>query len=206
MKRSISVMQIKEVPWYLPIMLKSVREHMDWPIVLMTDETLDVSDLDVDEVIRRPCGERIALSRIEHLYHFPHKETLNLDNDVIIRKNILDVFDNPFDVALTWRQATRTDNFGRPLNRFNSGVMFSRSKEFWADCLEWFKDKGDRTAEWGGEQRSVNFVSGAGKFAIHELPCSTYNWSPSQHKQRNDKAHVWHYKGSQRKQWMKSFE
>lgn len=172
-------------------MIASVRKHMDWPIVMLTDETTEAQD--VDEVVRFPCRGQIAKDHIEALKGFEHDETVHLDTDLIVKGDVRHVFDQPFDVALTWRVASM---------RYNSGVMFSRSHDFWVKCSEWFEGKGDRTAEWTGEQRAVNDVAETGEFNVLELPCDTYNWSPCKERQEREQALIWHYKGA-RKKWMR---
>jgi len=78
--------------------------------------------------------------------------------------------------------------------------MFSRSITFWEECSEWFSDQGEKTAGWGGDQRSMNAIAASGRFDVLELPCSTYNWSPEPGITMGDDVAIVHYKGA-RKNW-----
>jgi len=84
---------------------------------------------------------------------------------------------------------------------YNTGVMFSRSKSFWVDCLDWLRDKPESLQQWYGDQYAVAAIAGNGSYQVKELPCDKFNWSPNSREDTSD-ARIWHYKGAVRKKWM----
>lgn len=183
---------------YVHKMVASVKEHYSH-LIQMTDQVTEQIE-GTDELIRGDYGH-MAYSRICHIRDYPHEELLILDNDLLVKRQVDEVWDWDFDVALGIRPGLDDRN------KYNSGVMFSRSHKFWVDCAEWFETQGKKTWDWGGEQRSVNFVANNKKFKhkykVCNLNCGVYNWAPPKNKNaKNDKAAIWHYKGGDRKKWM----
>ena len=133
-----------------------------------------------------------------------------LDTDIIVKRNVEEVFNKEFDVALTRRSLydpagkSEIDN----VQPYNTGVVFSRCNEFWDKCLEWLAPR-EEHHKWAGEQRAINHVAARSAsrkpphndyFNILVLKCSEYNWTPSPNLMES-KAAIWHYKGN-RKRWI----
>lgn len=206
--REIAFLQIGKHPYYLEKMLESVRKHFALPIVMMTD--LSTPECDVDKVVRKDFTG-IAYSRIAHLAEYPHEELISLDTDLIVKGNMEHVFEKPFDIALTLRDSVNLADIRRgektPTKNgelYNTGVFFSRGTRFFEKALKWLETRDDRVKQWGGEQRSMNYVAlnETEDFDILNLPCRLYNWSPGAGYSENPKAYVYHYKGG-RKRFMK---
>lgn len=177
------------------------------PIVQLTDhKTAAVPG--VDEVIRRQWnGRHLMLFRMEHLASID-EEHLTCDADVIFKKPVSDVWDEPFDVALTYRShpVVLTKDWHGEIKGadlattmpINTGVMFSRNADFWRECLEHMKSLPEDKLNWWGDQMAVCHV--APRFHVKRLECDEFNWTPS-HKGHYEGARIVHYKGT-RKSWL----
>ena len=82
------------------IMVASLKKTMpNARLVQMTDaDTLPIPG--VDEVIRKPqTDNRFMCYRLLHLRDFPRGDTVFLDVDVIVRRDLATVFDADFDIG-----------------------------------------------------------------------------------------------------------
>jgi len=105
---------------------------------------------------------------------------------------VADVFAEPFDVALTWRD-------GQPLMPYNTGVMFGRGTRFWKAMRE-RQQREPRFEAFVTEQEGIAQEAESGGHRVKVLPCAEWNNSDV-----NDvcvpPARVLHYKGA-RKEYM----
>lgn len=183
-------------------MVASVRKTMPAvPIVHMRDEaTPEVADCS-SQVIPWD-GKRLMTYRGQHLAALEHGDVLSLDTDVIVQKDLRPVFHRHFDVALTKRKGPILDPAGIDIAKlmpYNTGVMFCKRAAFWARIYDLIKSMPEEAQGWWGDQMAVK--AAAPEFNTLELPCSTYNYTPSvESEDVSDKAVV-HYKGN-RKDWM----
>ena len=184
-------------------MVKSVRRFYDCPIVQMSDsKTPEIEG--VDEVRRIPFKLPLMLYRLKHLYSFPHEEMLILDTDVIAKRRMPDIWGIDFDIGLTRREQGKLyEGDGADIGEdmpYNTGVMFSRSQQFWEDCFNWLVPRKE-LHQWYGDQRAVAEVVKRGNYTFAEFKCSDFNWAPSHAGDTSD-AFFWHYKGAVRKKWI----
>jgi hypothetical protein len=108
-------------------------------------------------------------------------------------------------VALTdrqWPHVAQSPAFIEAMP-FNTGVVFSRSPEFWQAVLEtWRGYTPEQQADWMSEQRAVAEVVRRDVFTVLVLPGMVYNYPPTT---KTDEglagAAVVHWKG-RRKAWM----
>jgi hypothetical protein len=202
--RVVSFFHVGDVPDYLHSMIASVKAHMPGlPIVQMTDE--DCPKLEgVDEVVRRSYYGLLSKCRMDHLRDYPHDEMLILDTDVLVRGDVSHVFDKDFDVALTKRYRPVRTETGYDMTKlypYNCGVMFSRNRQFWADCSKFLEDEVPvEYSQWMGEQLSMILIAERGKYRVLDLKVDEYNWTPT-FAGETSSAFIHHFKG-ERKQWM----
>lgn len=131
---------------------------------------------------------------------------LFIDCDVIVQKDVLDVFDQDFDVALTDRTGTITNEAKyAEIMPYNLGVSFSRNSKFWRSVLYHMQTISPKLQQWTGDQLVIcemikqRVVS---DFRIRTLPGLTYNYPPrSEDDPRAKDAAMVHYKGP-RKEWL----
>ena len=126
------------------IMVASLKKTMpNARLVQMTDtDTLPIPG--VDEVIRIPqTDDRFMCYRLLHLRDFPRGDTVFLDVDVIVRRDLTPVFADAFDIGLTYRddsdRSLRLSPEVREKMPFNTGVMFARASgwAFWEEAYEY---------------------------------------------------------------------
>jgi hypothetical protein len=183
------------------ILVRSVRATMPGvEIVHLTDDTSPPVH-GVDTVVRKPVGKMLE-RRIEH-YADCHGDWLLLDTDVVVRKDVRDVFVLHFSVALTdrnWPHMAVTPDLTAKMP-YNTGVVFSREPEFWVAVLKtWRAFPQETQASWMSEQMAVAKVAEAWP-ELAVLPGSVYNYPPAREGDESDAAIV-HFKG-QRKAWMR---
>lgn len=189
------------------IMVASVRKVVAEPyLIQMTDS--DTPKLEgVDEISRLEMDHpNFMVYRLTHLTRF-RGDMMILDTDVMVLQDPSHVFKMAFDVALTKRDKhiiskrmgyTADD----PWMPFNTGVMFSRSRDFWKDALEYCKTLEDRHQKWFGDQISVAEIVYRRKYDVAVLPCDDWNYSPASSDEPLDGRKIVHFKGESRKQWM----
>lgn len=159
-----------DLPPYAQLMMTSVREQMPGvDLAFVAGET-----------------ELWMRDRIHAICELADDELLSLDLDVIVRRDVREVFDHDFDVAMHARTDKR--------HRYNSGVIFSRSKAFWNDCKSVVESLPIAQQKWGGDQLAVNLV--APDYRVYDLP-ERYNARPG-----DADASIVHYKGPLKK-WMR---
>lgn len=191
---------------YAEAMVRSLKATQNCPVVQMSDlRTPKV--VGVDEVVRIPFRVPLMLYRLKHLAAYPHDEMLIVDTDVIAKASVADIWDCDFDVGVTVREPGHlyngdgVDIAGRM--DFNTGVMFSRSQAFWAECYRWLAAEDDSLQRWFGDQRAVFEVIHRGGYDTMFLRCAEFNWAPN-HRYDSSAARFWHYKGAIRKKWIPS--
>lgn|ERR1700690_2363024 len=190
-------------PW-ASLMVKSVRECMDCSIIQLSDLSTEKVPF-VDEVVRLPMKVPLMSFRIKHLSLCPYTEWLCLDTDIIMKRPVTDVWKQDFDVGLTRRKHDHPVYLqGKDISKempFNTGVMFSRTPSFWAECYEWIRRQTDEVQNWWGDQMAVTHIGLMAKYKLLLLPEQEFNWAPEDIKDESD-ARIWHYKGAYRKEWM----
>mgnify|MGYP003335078887 FL=1 len=191
------------------IMVASLKKTMpNARLVQMTDaDTLPIPG--VDEVIRKPqVDDRFMCYRLLHLRDFPRGDTVFLDVDVIVRRDLATVFDAEFDIGLTYRddsdRSLRLSPEVREKMPFNTGVMFARASgwAFWEEAYEYSLTLSESEKCWFGDQLAIRHVAEKSPLKIVKLPCAQYNYSPWHVDEDVSEKFVVHYKGDRRKLWM----
>ena len=191
------------------IMVASVRAVMPGArIIQMSDyETRQVTG--VDEIIRKHGNRKLLMPyRLLHVKEFPPGDTIFLDADVVLQKDISHLFQDEFDVALTFRDHTdpslRKSPEAHELMPFNTGVMLSRASgwAFWAEAHRLCLGMPEAHKAWFGDQLAVKEVAAHTLLSVKQYPCALYNYSPRLWDEDTSEKFVIHYKGESRKGWM----
>ena len=183
-------------------MIASARKVMpDVPIVQFTDYDSPIVE-GVDMHIRIGGDLPMAVRRIEH-HASCIGDWLFCDSDVIFQKDCRDVFDEPFDVALTDRVGTYMEGTEYAKQQpYNMGVTFSRNPEFWKMVGGRLMALPEQYQEWAGDQIIVCDLAEeqTTPFDIVVLSGANYNYPP---KTVNDEgiksASIIHLKGERKK-------
>lgn len=180
--------------------------HQSMPgvgVVQFTDERTDAVR-DVDDVRRLPI-EPLAVLRMRH-HAAVSGEWLFVDSDVIVQRDVRDVFQQPFDVALTTRDWTHLKVAAGFSERmpYNVGVVFSRTRSFWKEALKRVALMEESARNWMGDQQAICDITRTSRYRIALLKGSRYNYPPAlvpdaDGEKQQRKAHIVHYKGSERK-------
>jgi hypothetical protein len=185
----------------LPAVMAASAKRLGYELVQMTDERTPAVP-GADAVVRLPWdGERLMTYRLQHLAALA-EPALIVDTDVMFLRDVRDVWEREFDVALTRRTGPAPDPNGVDLAEvmpYNTGVMFSRSQAFWQRCHELCLGFPPEVQRWYGDQYAVRFA--APEFKVLELAVDPYNYSPSSPDEDVSQKYVVHYKGA-RKEWM----
>ncbi len=171
--------------------------HSDCQFVLLTDQHTDLLDLDPSLRVCRYDLEpdKVTLSKVRALREFldrdsdPDSHFILADSDVLINANLDELFEQAFDVGLTYR-----DNLEMP---FNSGVIYVKNNRDRPKTVALFDQLIDLYCSkymnelWYGDQyilidtvgrerfwqRSSDLIS-VGEYQFLMLPCRLYNFSP----------------------------
>lgn len=183
-------------------LIRSVRLAMpDVSIVHLTDEATPAI-ADVDDV-RRHAPAPIALGCLE-AYAACEGEWLFVDTDVIVQRDVREVFQRRFDLAVADRagtlKATEVGTKFMASMPYNKGAVFSRSPAFWLVAADRLRTLSSRRQEWMGDQQAMCDVIAAGRFNIDVLP-ATFNYPPMRRDEDLRARAILHFKGP-RKIWM----
>jgi len=142
----------------------------------------------------------MGIRRLEH-YARLTGDWCFVDSDVVFRKDVRDVFDKPFDVALASREGTIwADGEYARVNPYNFGVVFSRCPRFWQTVIKGVESLPGGMHDWGGEQFVTCELAKRRDFKVEILP-SSYNFTPAKREDSLEHVHIAHYKGP-RKAWI----
>lgn len=185
------------------LMLESVRKSMPGvPVHHFTDGVCP-GLAGVDKVDRITDAVPMAIRRMMH-HAACRGEWLFIDSDIIVQKDVSDVFNDPFDVALTDREGTITNEAAyAAVMPYNIGVTFSRNPEFWLLVIQYMKTLKMNFQEWEGDQRIICEMvkQKAHPFNVKILPGAKYNYPPKSDKDDLSSPSIVHWKGN-RKKWM----
>lgn len=118
--------------------------------------------------------------------------TAVVGGDTLICAAMGDVWDEDFDMALTWRREV-------PDMPYNLGISFCRRPEFFAAVYRRMSSDGN-LRNWMGDQKAVAKEVAEGDWKIRTLLCAEWNNS-NMAERKIPRARMLHYKGH-RKQWM----
>lgn len=174
----------------------------DVEIVQLTDtRTPSVPGVTAAVVLTESDRREMLAMRLAH-YAACDGEWLLIDTDVSVRMDVRHVFEDEFDVALcdrNWPHLPQPSDVLETMP-FNTGVVFSRQREFWRAVLAVWQAYPKEKQDWLSEQRAVAEVVKSGRFHVKVLDGNIYNYPP---KTVDDPCHVAlaHYKGP-RKAWL----
>lgn len=145
----------------------------------------------------------MAVRRVTH-HSMLDGEWLFVDTDCVIRKDVSDVFEDDFEVALTDRKGSMWEKtpYGMVMP-YNMGVTFSRSPEFWEKVKKYLLTMPPKYQEWEGDQRVVCEMAMAG-YPVKVLPGRIYNFTPETRGDKAEHAAILHLKGP-RKLWLEDY-
>ncbi len=184
-------------------LITSVRKAMPGvPIWHLTDAITKPID-GVDGYLRHQEPMPPALARVKQ-YTTVVGDWLFVDTDVVIQRDVRDVFAQPFDIAVATREGTlKPSEVGRKFMArmpYNCGAVFSRSAAFWQSAYERMVEYSPKRQAFMGDQQALCDTIATGLFNVTVLP-NGYNYPPfEQDEDVRDKA-ILHFKGS-RKAWM----
>lgn len=184
------------------VMILSVRKHLpESQIVQLTDDKTPMLP-GVDAMVQMPYDGDFGAWRLKHFAWF-EGEVLHLDYDVIVNRDVSDVFKQDFDVALT-KRSDNDKTVSPQINRLsphNMGVVFSRNPDFWKRVYDHYMSVPERSWMWIqiATTEAAHFLKD--EFKVLELPGETYNYTPSSPLEDVSNKAIVHYKGD-RKHWM----
>lgn len=141
---------------------------------------------------------------LEHMANLPQEEILRLDYDVIVQRDVREIFGLPFDVAFTRRTMNdpTCSNFIRVKNPHNHGVVFIRPSGkplFEMALAEYMEHSGEDG--WMDVTLAIENAAAATTCRWIELPGERYNYTPKRREEDVSHCAIVHYKGN-RKWWM----
>lgn len=160
-------------------------------IILSDQDTVFPFDADIDIIRFDLDSKQPMLSRSQAWLSYleqANSHVVFLDSDILINASLAPVFENAFDVALTYRDETKW-----PINagiNFVHGEHLAQGQTFYQAWLDLYKTQHSQASIWGGDQdvlremlkevdysRTDAFIHEQDAFKIYLLPCSSYNYS-----------------------------
>ena len=178
--------------WMMDRAVEAVRKHMPRAKVWhLRGPSVPAREVDDDIVLE----DRL---RMQHHAFMGDTETLFLDIDAIVQEDVSDVFDKPFDAAVCVRPKATLHSWKRI--PYNGGVTFTRSAEFWRGAERMYAPEG-----WPLSEVPLNryIVTECGGFKLLRLPGERYNYSPGSLNEELKDCAIVHWKGAERKRWMR---
>jgi hypothetical protein len=187
-------------------LLRSVRAAMPGvPVVQLTDDkSPEVAG--VDEVRRFP-SEPMARLRMRHHAH-ALGDWLLVDADVVVQRDVRDIFDEAFDIGVTvrdWPHLKPGAGFTAEMP-YNMGVVFSRTVVFWAEAYARLRELPKDAQRWMGDQEVFCELVDAARYRIKRVSGTVYNFPPALNGDARPEAArleaaaaIVHFKGPHRK-------
>lgn len=187
-------------PEVFEVMLASCKRAMpDVEVWQLTDED---TPLVADKAVRMPMVKNWGVFFFDHLINLPEDtEILRLDYDLIVQKDVREVFNIPFDVALTRRPLNDVtcSNSMRALHPHNHGVVFMRrARKFFQVAKEKYLTLQN---DWMDVSEAMCHAAADHSIRWIELPGERYNYTPKRRDEDVSYCSIVHYKGD-RKSWM----
>lgn len=155
------------------------------------------------EVIRIPEEMPMGVRRVTH-YTRLEGDWCFCGCDVLFRKDVRAVFDEPFDIALASRKGTYMENSRYAVMQpYNFDILFSRSPKFWESALESMKTMTESFQDNGAEQLVTCALARSDRFDVRIIS-SAYNFTPKYHTDDFSHAAILHMKG-RRKAWIPAY-
>lgn len=174
---------------------KRVMPHI--PVIQLTDGSQGVPN--ADSVVRLKADDVFLMPfKLKHL-SLCEPPFIFLDTDILVTESLESVFDEPFDVAMYWRdKVVKTDK--KLLHMpYNAGFIACRDNTFFKECHELCKTYPDEYRQWFGDQMAIFAIAKSRRYRLLDLS-QTWNHPPESLHDLN--AKVVHYKGAKRKEWM----
>lgn len=171
-------------------------------IYQMTDEATPA--IRGTKQIRLPRGEDFIEFNYRH-HTLIQGDFIRIDYDVLVQKDLSEVFEDDFDVGLTIRtdddKATPANSLLVQMYPHNFGVAFSKGAHtFWQEMYDAYMAIPHRDG-WMDACAATEVAYRTTKVKVKDYPCFKYNYTPvTQFEDLSDKYAV-HYKGP-RKAWM----
>lgn len=183
------------------LMLQSVRRAMPGVRVTQFTDIKSAAVYGVDHVLRKP-KQPLALLRTLH-QACVEGDWLFIDTDVIVRRDVRHLFEQPFDIAVAdrqWQHLETPPKFTAAMP-WNIGVVFSRGPRFWRAVHTQLLSSPAQAQDFMGDQVAACHLLKTGDWRLLELPGMAFNYPPSGPDDHGDQASIVHYKGD-RKGWM----
>lgn len=207
------------------LMTRSIRKihSADSKILLLTGFGVEIPPaVDQDCILRLTAildVERLMLAELECWSAFAASDdfaqpTVFIDHDILVQRDVSEIFDQSFDVGVTWRPR------GGSPHPINAGVLFldpsrrDRVRDFFYRLLSCAQSLPTEFWRWYGDQEALEKVLGAGHFrrdkpprrikvgstTIRPFPAQQFNYSAtygSEHLHAPE-PHIVHFKGKRK--------
>lgn len=183
------------------LLLRSIQRTMPGVPVSQFTDLKSPSVYGVTHVLRQP-PQSLSLLRSLH-YASVEGDWVFLDTDILVQRDVRNVFLRPFDIALAdrrWPHIPPTPDFTSAMP-WNAGVIFSRCPDFWWEIHERLKSDTSTAGNFFGDQAVICDLAKSDRYRILELPGMVYNYPPASADDAGKDAAIVHFKGP-RKRWM----
>lgn len=172
------------------VLIRSIRHFMPHASITQVSDEHYPAVPGVDAVLRHPWRKGLdwIQFRFEALDSYAKKvgEHLQLETDIVVRRDVSYVMEGDFDVAM----CVTPDRKDAVLN---GGVMFCKNPLLYAQALGIYNSRPDLQDGWEGGQTAQSIA--ARSMRCEFLDFDTYNFTPAQAGIVPPSAQIVHYRG-----------
>ena len=207
---------------FLNMMFESVRKfNENHKLYLLTDKHTKFNTACDVNILRYDLDSNFPiLSRSQSWFYFIHEydnPTIFLDSDILILSDLSTIFDDNFDIGITYRNWDKW-----PVNagiHFVNDINRDLSINFYKEWYDVFSDKYSYQSVWGGDQDAIHymlkninfnrkdeFYYNYKMYKLKLMHCDIYNYSSEMNEKMDiipKNVKVMHFKGN-RKKFMKN--
>ena len=182
----------KEQQELAELFVKMMRRFQpDATLVQMTDITT-MAIKGIDECFRTK-SDRLGPWYFNAMSNFPAEQFLRLDYDTVVRGDVSDVFNAPFDIAISKERN----------GLMNNGVVFVKDRGIFEDALDFYENETLKD-DWYDIQASMQMAIDDGQYRVKKLDQGIYNYF-YEAKSIPQEAKIVHFKGFQKKHMRSEF-
>jgi hypothetical protein len=196
------------VPAYAEYWMKSIRKFMPAANVIQATDMETPMIEGVDKVVRFKTEIELSYNTVSLIgFEFLSKLKLDrmifVDPDFMFNGNLEHLFDGDYDISIATRmRRDRLKNWYKNRYPYNSLIVL-KTPRFWKECYRIFKRHS--RINWFSNMGIVARVVNSGKYKVRLLNGDIYNKVPRHKDDYNKRAKLFHFKGNNRKDFMKPF-
>lgn len=198
----------KEIPTYAIYCMDSIKKFMPTSNVVQVTDMESPKLYGVDEVIRFEPKTEVSFDTvgyvgIEFLSRLYFDEMIYIDPDMMFNGDVEHLLHGEQDITISCRM--KNDHMKKWYQKrypYNSLIAI-KTPQFWQDCYK--RLNGFKKISWFSNMNVIRKAVDSGKYVVKIVNGDSYNKVPQREDDFTENAVVFHFKGFDRKEYMKPF-